>query len=494
MRKRKSTRAASGSRTISLSTPANDPLAGFSRAQRAIIEDDAAIQQVAAAAGSGKTRTVAGLVSHRVRMNQVRPEEVLLLSFSRKAAGELRERFAPDLAERLEISTFHSFCFRRLREFHPLCGPGLKILEDDEKRDFLRGYLRRRADEIIGGIPYEMLLDQPQAFRARFPELARAAWSAFAEYKQRRGALEYEDLIHFMLTALREGGPPARRLRKRYGFVLVDEFQDTDPRQLEFLQLMQPPRLTVVGDDYQAIYSFRGATVQPFLDFPRFFPGARTYRLEENYRSLDPVIRVGRRIIQASSRQLKKRVRSVRGAGPRLPALAVETERGSEAELLAALPEKAEYQILVRTNYRRRRWLEAGAPPERVLTIHRAKGLEFPVVFLDLISGWSSGKTRLAQASEDSCAGDRDTGGNVRNSEQVLRQAEREQRDEEIRVLYVGASRAENLLVTLHRAEYSDRDREGEYWRELIGPLSRPCRPEDLGEWLEREARFRKGN
>lgn len=440
------------------------PLPGFSAAQSRIIRDEAPIQQVIAAAGSGKTRTVVGLAEYRLAAGRDDGRPQLMLSFSRKAAGEIRARLAPETRARSEVSTFHSFCFRRLRAHHPKFRDGVHLITDEERRVFLRERLREHA-EILGGAPYDLWLDHPREFRKRFPEIAMRVFRAFYCYKRETGRLEYEDLITHMLTELRRDGAFARKLRGLYSGVVVDEFQDTDPRQLEFLQLLRPPRLLAVGDDWQAIYSFRGATVQPFLDFRRIFRGARVHRLAENYRSLRPIVSLGARIIKGSSRQLPKRVIAVRGSRPRLPTLATALERGGEPEIAAVIRARERAVVLARTNYRCARWVAAGLPPERVLTVHRAKGLEFPVVFLDLVAGWSG-----MRSPEDDP------------------ERQREIADEEVRVLYVAASRAENLLVVLHRPEYAADDREGRYWRELIGPHVRVVRPPDLAEWLEREA------
>lgn len=438
---------------------------GYSPAQLRIIRDEAPIQQVIAAAGSGKTRTVVGLADYRLAVGRDGILPQLMLSFSRKAAGEIRTRLSAEARAITEVSTFHSFCFRRLRELHPRFRNGVHLITDEERRNFLRLRLRDYA-EILGGAPYDLWLDHPREFRKRFPEIAMRVFRAFYCYKRETGRLEYEDLITLMLTELRRDGLFAEKLRGLYSGVVVDEFQDTDPRQLEFLQLMRPRRLLAVGDDWQAIYSFRGATVQPFLDFRRIFRGARVHRLAENYRSLRPIVSLGARIIKGSSRQLPKRVIAVRGSRPRLPTLATALERGGEPEIAAQIQNCERAVVLARTNYRCARWIAAGLPPERVLTVHRAKGLEFPVVFLDLVAGWSG-----MRAPEDDPA------------------RRREIADEEVRVLYVAASRAENLLVVLYRPEYGAEDREGRYWRELVGPHVRPVRPSDLAAWLDREAR-----
>ena len=442
----------------------------YSPAQLKIILDEHPVKQVIAAAGSGKTRTVIGLVEHRLRAGLERPGRILLLSFSRKAAGEIRERLPAQCRGGVEVRTFHSFCYHRLRELHPrFQNEAPRILSEKERNDFFYKRLRENAT-VIGGVPYDLLVNNPPLFRRKFPELCMEVFRAFYAFKRAANLLEYEDLIALLLRELKTNSPCMAEMRKRYGLIIVDEFQDTDPRQLEFLRLMDAPRLLAVGDDWQAIYAFRGATPAPFLNFPRYFPGAKRYYLAWNYRSTRAITRLGNQIIRGSKKRIRKRVLSVRGRGPGLPVGAFVPGPGQEASLLALLPSNCDYMILCRSNFRIRVFEKAGFPPERLMTIHKAKGLEFPVVFLDLVGGWS-GRGRGGGENE---------------------QAERERLDEEARIAYVGASRAMNFLVVLFRNEYRERDGEGRLWRELFQGRVRELAPAKLRAALEKETRYRQ--
>lgn len=464
-------------------------LRGYSRAQLRVILESAAVKQVVAAAGSGKTRTVIGLIEHTLRKRPDDRRRILLLSFSRRAVGELRQRLPADLTRGVEISTFHSFCFRWLTSLDPTArrSGGVRLITEEDKQEFMRALLAgetqtpagdNQASDAdppeldVGGIPFALLFKDPARFRRQFPEVAFEVFRRFYAYKRESGLLEYEDLVQRMLAGLRQGVPGVETLRARYQMIVVDEFQDTDPQQLEFLRLMNPPRLTVVGDDWQAIYAFRGATVAPFLNFRDVFAGVRIFRLAENYRSLRPIVRLGNRLIRASRRQLRKRVRAVRGPGPGLPVLAYAIAPGQESRLLPFCADLGpEFRILVRTNFRRQRWLLAGFAPEQVLTIHKAKGLEFPVVFVDLIGGWSE---------SDPGGGGNSTAGSSPP-------------DEEVRVLYVAASRAENLLVILRNPFARNGAREEWYWKKLCEPNRvREVQDRALRKWLGREAEYRK--
>ncbi len=434
-----------------------DYLQKFSEAQLPIILEDRPVKQVIAAAGSGKTFTVTGLVTHQVRSGKVSPDRILLLSFTRKAAGEIRERLPQDFRDSVEISTFHSFCFRHLPQLRPSM-KNISIMEDDDRIRFFMKFLRERKEEA-GGIPYELIIKNSERTRQILPDLHREMEEELRLYKNKNNIYEYDDLIQMVLEDFRNSTAQSAELARSYDLVIVDEFQDTDPDQLEFLKLMAPPNLTVVGDDYQAIYSFRGATVKPFLDFSRIFRSVSVYRLEENYRSLEHIVKAGNQIIKHSSRQLKKKVKSVRGKKRGAKVRAVILNPGEErllAEILNRLyPEndpdypETPFRILSRSNHRIRTWTEAGLRDEVCMTIHKSKGLEFPVVFLDLMGGWSGGSGMQ----------DQDTA------------------DEEVRIAYVGLTRAKDFLVIIAGSVYTDRNPEKYMWEGMFRDL---CTVTDL--------------
>jgi DNA helicase-2/ATP-dependent DNA helicase PcrA len=432
-------------------------LEGFSAAQTAIITEEKACKQVVAAAGSGKTRTVIGLTRHRFDSGLERPGRFLILSFSRKACGEIRSRLPSYLHDAVEIRTFHSFCYRRLLELHPtLSRSSFRILEEEERNRFLYAILREHPD-VIGGIPFSLVLKSRETFYRHFPDLAMKAYRALHAYKRENHLLEYDDLIQILLWGLRRQESWALHIKSLYDMILVDEFQDTDPQQLEFLLLIHAPRLMVVGDDWQAIYSFRGATVQPFLDFKKLFPKTVIYPLAENYRSLQPIVRGGSGIIKHSSRQIRKKVKAVRGRGPDFPVSSFAVRPGEEPDFVSLI-ENYDAVILTRSNFRRDLWIASGFPEDRILTIHRSKGLEFPVVLLDVIGGWS-GETFLT--------------------------------DEEIRIAYVGMTRAENLFFCLHRPVYPEHAMERTVFEVLFRPICRPQSRDGLIALLEQEIIFR---
>lgn len=453
----------------------------YSGAQQRVIFEEYPIKQVVAAAGSGKTRTVIGLVEHRLMVGLEQPGSILLISFSRRAAGELRMRMRADLRSAVEIRTFHSFCYHKLRSHAPEFRDNPpRIIEDRERRAVLRALMRADPEaESIGGIPYSILIQQPAEFELHFPGMFRRVHAGYARYKREKNALEYADLIALMLDALRDDSIEwAARLRRRYSLILVDEFQDTDPRQLEFLKLMNPARIVTVGDARQSIYGFRGATLGPFLNFQKEFPGARIYDLNENYRSLSPIVGLSERVIRtARTRMPGKKTRAIRGQR-RLPVLALRMSTGAESDLVARLSpaferDPAGLRILVRTNFRGRQWERAGCTSSHWLTIHKSKGLEFPVVLLDMMGGWSSCHS-------------------TQNGRRALRKGRVRFDEEELRVLYVGCTRAMNLLVLLYRTDAEVGEIERHYYERIFANRVREIEAGELMPWLERARSLRE--
>ncbi|MCB1172858.1 MAG: DEAD/DEAH box helicase [Leptospiraceae bacterium] len=429
--------------------------------QSRILQQSKGHTQMIAAAGSGKTRTMIALIEYLLCIQPDLQNQLLMLSFSRKAVAELRHRLPAAIRSRVLIVTFHGFCYRLLvRALRPAGHKLLMISEQDRDRWF-ETWLRQRSDQI-GGIPFQLLYKDWPRFRLHFSDLAHACQQAFQEYKQTHRLFEYEDLVQTVLAAL-QAGDPAMLSACRFACVMVDEFQDTDPAQLEFLQLIQPGRLVVVGDDYQAIYGFRGASVTPFLDFGRLFQPVERFYLTTNYRSQAAIVRLANRVIAWSGHQIKKKVRPVQHNGQRQPwarpcrlSLARQQERAFALELKTW--QDQDWMLLVRSNYRRQIWLKAGLPSGHVMTIHKSKGLEFDLVLLDFIDGWQTAH-ESAQAAP--------------NRHGFL--------DEEIRIQYVGITRARLALGLLFDPETPARRIERRYARQIY---SSACASRTTRRWI----------
>ena len=277
---------------------------GLNEAQREAVDHEGGPLLIVAGAGTGKTRT---LVSRLARLldDGVAPERILLVTFSRRAAAELIRRAGqiadPASARRVEAGTFHSVAHRVLRRYREALGlaEGFSVLDPGDVRDLI-GLVRApiAADvghrfprtETVTSI-YSRVVSSQVALEETvlrfFPWCAddteglRAIFSAFTERKRAQHLLDFEDLLlHWRAAVLDPDVGPV--LAASFDHVLVDEYQDTSVVQADILRALRSrdARVTVVGDDAQAIYSFRSATVRNILDFPTHFPGAATITLE----------------------------------------------------------------------------------------------------------------------------------------------------------------------------------------------------------------------
>ncbi|MBI41133.1 MAG: hypothetical protein CMF59_16170 [Leptospiraceae bacterium] len=439
--------------------------------QVSVIESSASVKQIIAAAGSGKTRTVIDIANgilgeasgdnHALvrKKNVIAKNEreetesptypLLLLTFSRKACQEMHDRLDGN-AGKAQIHTFHGFCYQTIRKHYP-DGQKLQVVEDETKLRILRPLFYRFRYEI-GGIPFSMLLSNPERFREEFPRAAFRIFRFWEQYKSKHGLLEYSDLIRLVLTGLKAANQKlswAREIPGSFETIIVDEFQDTDPHQLEFLKRMRPERLVVVGDDWQGIYSFRGADIEPFLKFKRHFPAVQRHFLSVNFRSVPGIVKAGNRLIKASSGQIKKKVRPHRSE-VKDSVLAL-TLDGNPEEVIVEMMQQCslDWTILCRSNYRKDRWLEAGLSEERCITIHRSKGLEFEMVILDILGGWSGATNEQA-------------------------------RDEEVRIAYVALTRARDLFLALYKKDYGSRTGDAWIWNTLFEPVCKKINSEKL--------------
>lgn len=307
-------------------------LQGLNREQREAVLATEGPVLILAGAGTGKTRAIAHRIAHLLQVNPgISASNLLALTFSKKAAQEMLERVEGLLgtyADELGVFTFHGFCHRFLQDHAVVLGlPGhLKLLDRVESWIFFRkllpelklshhwnvadptdcidGFLRfisRAKDELVDPEVYgryvEQLADPKE--RARQKEVARV-YRLYQKRLQETGSLDFGDLIGQTLKALQENPLLLEKLRARYRYILVDEFQDTNVAQIALLTLMSGAagNLCVVGDDDQAIYRFRGASFASFSLMAEAFPKVRTLRLTQNYRSTPNILGVAERLIR----------------------------------------------------------------------------------------------------------------------------------------------------------------------------------------------------
>jgi len=367
----------------------------FNEEQEAIINEQSNYVQVIAAAGSGKTSTMIGILDKLIKERTQDLSKVLVLTFSRKAVHEFSERLSrlhPN--HNIRIQTFHAHCLGTLKSYHPRFlqnPPG--ILSEEEKIFFFKNFFKKHRFQI-GGIPYKFLLDQNLYILKKFHfELYQNALIELVEFKKLKDKLEFDDLVSIYLKGLECKEEWTNIPKSNIERLIVDEFQDTDEEQLRFLKYLNPKYLTVVGDDWQAIYGFRGATPKPFLDFEQAFVPTKRHFLSTNYRSLPEIVNLSQKPILENSKYIPKQVKAFRIGKARLEIWKLDGVKTDMIKLASKIMEHInqfpDTKILCRTNYRKKEFSMVGIPENFLLTIHASKGLEFHSVFIDLISGWN---------------------------------------------------------------------------------------------------------
>ncbi len=299
---------------------------------------------VIAGAGSGKTRTIVYRLARLVAAG-VDPASILLLTFTRKAAQEMLTRaglllaMGPDGVSGVSGGTFHAFAFATLRRYHAAAGypNGFTVLDQADSEDILgqakdklgigkgdRSFPRRSA--ILGLLSKarnkEMdvadVLSREAFHLLPYADPIAQLGEAYTAFKTEHNLLDYDDLL-FRLETMLAGNPDlADFLRMRHRYIMVDEYQDTNRVQARLTRLLAPAsgNVMAVGDDAQSIYAFRGATVENILDFPELFPGTTVIKLEQNYRSTQPILTLTNAILANAGRKFEKHLFTTRQDGP----------------------------------------------------------------------------------------------------------------------------------------------------------------------------------
>jgi DNA helicase II / ATP-dependent DNA helicase PcrA len=329
-----------------------------------------------AGAGSGKTRVLTMRIANLIQAGVAEPERILALTFTNKAAREMRGRLAVELGgpkPGMWIGTFHAIAARMLRPHVELLGyrPGFAIFDEDDSKSILK---RALADleldprkntlpplvEAISKAKSELLRPADVTGKAAKDRVLRIVYERYQELSRESNGMDFDDLILNLVHLWRENPAVLAEWRGRFEQVLVDEYQDTNRAQYEMLiQLAGDHRnLTVVGDDDQSIYAFRGADVRNILGFQRDFPDAKVVKLEQNYRSTQAILDVAHAVIKRNPERSEKRLWTDEGQG-RKPVLLLAPDDGEEARFaaaeIAALVENdshghSDFAILYRTN------------------------------------------------------------------------------------------------------------------------------------------------
>ena len=282
-----------------------DVPAGLDADQRRAVETVAGPLLIVAGPGSGKTRTLTRRIAHLVTNHAVPAAACLAITFTRRAAGEMRDRLRtllPDAWEQVPLHTFHSLGLSILREHHNEAGlqRGFRIASDAERMQLLRDALdisERKARGRLSAISH--------ARRTRAPsgdEDSTEALEAYERAMESRNLCDFDDLVIRAADALESSPALAAQYRHRYPWVSIDEYQDVDEQQVRLVKQLVPPdgNICAIGDPDQAIYGFRGADVRFFSEFRRDFPGTRVVRLTRNYRSDGNIVALSTQVMGRS--------------------------------------------------------------------------------------------------------------------------------------------------------------------------------------------------
>lgn len=330
---------------------------------------------VLAGAGSGKTRVLTHRIAYLIEEKNVNPWNIMAITFTNKAAGEMRERVDKLVgfgSESVWVSTFHSSCVRILRRFIDNLGynTNFTIYDTDDQRTLMRQILKRleldpktfrdRAmlstissakNELIS--PEEFRLNAEGDWRAK--KIAEV-YQHYQEELKKNNALDFDDLIFKTVDLFRTNADVLEYYQERFKYIMVDEYQDTNTAQFRLIELLagKYKNLCVVGDDDQSIYKFRGANISNILDFESAFPGAKVIKLEQNYRSTSHILDAANAVIRNNQGRKDKTLWTANGEGE--PVVfhqyeqAYEEADGIVRDILKDGRDYQDYAVLYRTN------------------------------------------------------------------------------------------------------------------------------------------------
>ncbi|MBN2100897.1 UvrD-helicase domain-containing protein [Candidatus Dojkabacteria bacterium] len=307
-----------------------------------------------AGAGSGKTRVITYRIARLISDRKAEPEEILAVTFTRKAAGEMKERVRDLLsasddkkkfASRLPyIGTFHSFGAYVLRMDGEKLGVprGFSIYDPDDVTHLIKGILDdlnidkkqfnpSRIQNLISSAKNELVgpEEYPKFAQGPFEEVVAEVYPKYEEGLRSQGAVDFDDLQILPLMIFTEYKDVLDKYQKRYRYLLIDEYQDTNMVQYKLVNLLagKNRNLCVVGDEDQGIYSWRGATIKNILSFERDYPDAKVIKLEKNYRSTKNILDAAHSVISRNNERVEKKLWTDTDAGPKVTMFEAENER-----------------------------------------------------------------------------------------------------------------------------------------------------------------------
>ncbi|CAN5764325.1 3'-5' exonuclease [soil metagenome] len=369
-------------------------LDGLNEPQReAVLHKDGPIM-IIAGAGSGKTKVLTTRITHLMSEHKVDSFNILALTFTNKAAAEMKERIERILgnteARNLYVGTFHSVFARILRaEANKIGYPNnftiydtddaksvvktvINELELDDKQykpNVVYNRISSAKNALIG--PAEYLNDwalQQEDNRANRSAIG-LIYDAYAKRCFKNGAMDFDDLLFKMYILLKTNADSLSKYQRKFKYILIDEYQDTNPAQYEIIKLLgaMHENVCVVGDDAQSIYSFRGATIENILQFQKDYDDVKVVKLEQNYRSTKNILEVANEIISNNKGQIEKKLFTIKDEGEKIKLVRTMTDKDEGKMVADAIQEKKlrnhlynkDFAILYRTNAQSRSFEEA---------------------------------------------------------------------------------------------------------------------------------------
>ena len=334
-----------------------DILDGLNDAQKAAVAYTDGPLLVLAGAGSGKTKTLTHRIAYLLTHERVWPNEILAVTFTNKAAREMRERLAalidqPNTRQFMPwMGTFHGICVRILRRDGPAIGvPSNFIIYDEADRQGLikqamkqlsiaPDKLKPRSVSVaISNAKNDLLTPDDYAAAAQYPNQQHIAkiYDRYEQLRSEAGALDFDDLLIETVRLLRDASEVRQKYRQYFKHILIDEYQDTNAAQYAIVKYLvnDARNICVVGDDWQSIYSWRGADFKNILNFERDFPGAKVIKLEQNYRSTGAILEAAQKVIAKNVERTDKKLWTAAGNGAPVQVQAVRDE-SEEAYMVA---------------------------------------------------------------------------------------------------------------------------------------------------------------
>ncbi len=345
--------------------------------QREAVEHIDGAMLILAGAGSGKTKTLTARLAYLVGEVGIDPANTLTLTFTNKAAAEMRERALKLMPNSLSypplLCTFHKFGLLFLKFHIEKLGRSnaFVIIDSDDKKRLLRSIAKELKSELniafiaseISKYKNSILSPEVVLEKAELPDYKQIA-AIYAKYQaniEENNLVDFDDLLMLSYQILKQDDEIRRQTSKRYRYIMVDEYQDTNELQFQLLQLLasEHNNLCVVGDDDQSIYGWRGANIRNILEFADNFSVCKTVKLETNYRSTQPILHAANTLIEHNSTRLGKKLTSHKG-------------EGQEVKLLHSLDESMEARAIARAI---KNLLESGANPDEIAVLYRINAL-----------------------------------------------------------------------------------------------------------------------